>query len=297
LHTVRFKETVITELFEVPTDSIHRDDASAELEAALAFYDVLDWENAKRTLGPIARSGNLKALFKYANTLDNLGDSESAAHFWGIAVRGGDIDSCNNLANYFKSIGNIDEAKRLYEIAAAVNQSDALFNLGLLFDEDDPETASTYFAAAVKAGHAQVCGKLAHESKVDGRIDLMLEYAQLGIERGDFFSPMVLALYYFEIENWDESLRFVNIALSTKEVERRAQYHSALSLLASIHVSMDDFEAGLEAAERAVAHGSTDAQAIVDLLAPSLRKCPNCFKPFESEDKFCAQCGTSVLTK
>lgn len=286
-----------TLLFDVPDELFHYDDESVALKSALNFYDHFDWEKAKKALEPIARTGNLRALFKYANTLDNLDEVEAAVHFWQIGVRGGDTDACNNLANYFKSAGNIDEAKRLYEIAAAVDQDDALFNLGLLYEDDDPETASKYFAAAVKAGHGQVCGKLAHESKVDGRIDLMLEYAQLGVERGDFFSPMVLALYYFELKNWDESLRFVNIALSTKGVERRPQYASALSLLASVQVSMDNFEAGLQTAELAVAQGSTDAQAIVDLLSSTLRKCHNCLKPFEKDNRFCAQCGAPLESR
>jgi TPR repeat protein len=285
---------VTTLLFDVSDDLLHRDDDMEPLVSALVFYDNLDWDKAKKTLEPIARTGNLKALFKFANTLDNLGEVDAAAHFWQIGVRGGDTDSCNNLANHFKSIGDVDEAKRLYEIAAAVGQSDALFNLGLLYDDDEPETAAEYFAAAVKAGHSQVCGKLAHESKVEGRIDQMLEYAQMGIERGDFFSPMVLSLYYFDIENREESLRFVNIALSTDGAERRPQYASALSLLASIHVSMDNFELGLQTAEFAVAHGSEDAQAIVDLLSSSLRKCSNCLKPFEMGNKFCSQCGAKL---
>jgi hypothetical protein len=122
----------------------------------------------------------------------------------------------------------------------------------------------------------------------------MLEYAQLGIERGDFFSPMVLSVYYFENQNWEESLRFVNIALATDGVERRPQYASALSLLASIQLSMDDFESGLQTAELAVAQGSTDAQAIVDLLSATLRKCSNCLKPFDRHNKFCSQCGAPL---
>jgi tetratricopeptide (TPR) repeat protein len=288
------EESVSQILFDVADELFHRHDEEESLQSALVFYDNRDWEKAKKALEPIARSGNLKALFKFANTLDNLGEGDAAVHFWQIGVRGGDTDACNNLANYFKSIGNVDEAKRLYEIAAAVDQSDALFNLGLLYDDDDPEKASSYFAAAVKAGHGQVCGKLSHESKVEGRIDLMLEYAQLGIERGDFFSPMVLALYYFENQNWEESLRYVKVALSTDGVERRPQYASALSLLASVQVSMGDFESGLQTAELAVAHGATDAQPIVDLLSTTLRKCSNCFKPFDQHDKFCSQCGAPL---
>lgn len=281
-------------LFDVSDELFHYDDEAETLKAALVFYNNRDWENAKKALEPIARTGNLRALFKYANTLDNLNEVDAAVHYWQIGVRGGDTDACNNLANYFKSIQNIDEAKRLYEIAAAVEQPDALFNLGLLFEDNEPGMASHYFQAAVKAGHGQVCGKLAHEAKADGRIDLMLEYAQIGIERGDFFSPMVLSVYYYENENWQESLRFVNCALSTEGVEDRPQYASALSLLASVQVSMDDFEAALHTAELAVAQGSTEAQEIVDLLSPQIRKCSRCYKPFSVENKYCVQCGQKL---
>ena len=281
-------------LFDVSVELFHYDDELDALKSALVSYDNYEWGNARIALEPIARTGNLRALFKYANTLDNLNEVDAAVHFWQIGVRGGDTDACNNLANHYKAIGKIDEAKRLYEIAAAVDQPHALFNLGLLLEDEDPDMAARYFEAAVSAGHGQVCGKLAHESRVDGRIDLMLEYALLGVERGDFFSPMVLALYYFENQNLEVSLRYVNIALSTSGVERRPQYGSALSLLASVQVSMDDFDAGLHSADLAVAQGSTDAQAIVDLLSPRFRRCSNCLKPFDPVSQFCTQCGQKI---
>ena len=283
-----------SELFDLSDELFHYDDELDALKSALISYDNFEWANAKNALEPIARTGNLRAIFKYANSLDNLGEADAALHYWQIGVRGGDTDACNNLANHHKSIGNIDEAKRLYEIAAAVGQPDALFNLGLLWEAVDPDMAARYFEAAVGAGHAQVCGKLANESKVDGRINLMLEYALLGVERGDFFSPMVLALYYFENQNLEESLRYANVALSTSGVERRPQYGSALSLLASVQVSLDDFDAGLRSAELAVAEGSTEAQAIVDLLSPRFRKCSNCLKPFDPVSQFCTQCGQKI---
>ncbi len=68
-------------------------------------------------------------------------------------VAAGDSDAMFNLGVLLKD-SDPDAGRRWYEQAAAAGDSDAMFNLGVLLKDSDPDTARRWYEQAAAAGHS-----------------------------------------------------------------------------------------------------------------------------------------------
>jgi tetratricopeptide (TPR) repeat protein len=297
-----------TELFEIPVSLLHRDDEAPELLRALVPYDAHKYAEALEPLEKVARGGNVLAIFKYANTLSNLGYEEPAEHFWRISIDAGHTDSCNNLANLLKRQGRMDEVRPLYERAAAAGAPDALFNIGLLIQEDDPEASEQWFLKAIEAGHGKACANLALKYFDEGRIEEAFKFAELGISRGDFFSAAAIAVYHQRREEWDEVIKASRRALTLADDSNVDYQGNAYDFIALGSIMLARFDDAEVAIQDCIAHNSPQKDTLIDLLktaregfaesqpSPAPKFCPGCGTPVAEGNAFCTACGRQLQT-
>lgn len=286
------------ELIDIPVPSIYVDDTNPELLRALNAYDAANWDLAKEQLEPIARAGNRLALFKYANTLDNLGDELAAEHFWRLAVEGGDIKAGINLANLYKDRGqNHDEILRLYTKAIDAGNVDAIRNLALHIEDDDPQGAEDLYLKAVDAGDAKSCANLALKHFTDGNTSEALKYVELGYQRGSVYAVTLLALQHVNREEWEPALVEARraLTLATPENVKDQEHPYKLIVFALIQLSR------LDEAEQAIQdcndHGVSGTDELMDLLEMVRgEQHGDALIHASNNPKFCTSCGTQVLS-
>lgn len=295
-----------TELFDIPTSLLHRDDQDPELLSALIPYDEYNWAVALEPLEKVARTGNVLALFKYANTLEHLGEDEAAEHFWRMAIAAGHTDSCNNLANLLKNQGRMDEVRPLYEIAAAAGAPDALFNIGLLIQDENPEEAERWFLKAVEAGHGKACANLALKYFEEERTEEGFEMAELGISRGDFYSASAIAVYHQRRSEWEEVIAASRRALTLADHTNIEYQGHAWDFIALGFIMLSRFEEAQKAIQDCRDHKTPQAAKLEDLIetarsaaaaeqeAAAPKFCPNCGTPVGEGNAFCTGCGKQI---
>jgi tetratricopeptide (TPR) repeat protein len=293
------------ELFDIPVSLLHRDDQDPELLKALIPYDQYNWAASLEPLEVVARTGNVLALFKYANTLGHLGEDEAAEHFWRIAISAGHTDSCNNLANLLKDQGRMDEVRPLYEIAAAAGAPDAIFNIGLLLQDENPEEAETWFLKAVDAGHGKACANLALKYFEEDRTEEAFRMAELGISRGDFYSATAIAVYHQRRSEWEEVIAASRRALTLADHTNIAYQGNAWDFIALGFIMLSRFEEAEKAIQDCRDHKTPQVAKLEDLIETarseaaaeqkrSPKFCPNCGAPVGEGNAFCTGCGKQL---
>lgn len=284
------------ELIEIPVSSIYVDDTNPELLLALKAYDAANWKLAKEQLEPIARAGNRLALFKYANTLDDLGDIVAAEHFWRLAAAGGDVKAGINLANLFKDQSrNHDEIIELYTAAIDAGNVDAIRNLALYIEDNDPKGAEALYLKAVEAGDAKSCANLALIYFTKGKDAEALKYSELGFQRGSIYSVTILALQHINREEWEPALLEARRALTLSTPQNTADQEHPLKLIVFALIQLFRFDEAEKAIEDCQARGITETAELTDLLdlvRDSQREVAQ--EPIDSRPKFCAECGTKT---
>lgn len=285
------------DLIDIPVSLIHEEDDLPELVAALVEYDAHNWELAKAQLEPIARTGNRLALFKFANTLDNLGDLVAAEHYWRIAVAGGDTNAGINLANLLKDEGrNHEEVIALYQVGIDAGNVDALRNLGVYIEDDDPEGAAALYLRAVEAGDGKSCANLALKYFTEGDADRAMEFAELGIERGNMYSATSIALYHMRREEWELTLAAARRALTLSTAENVADQVHPLNMTAMSLIYLLRFDEAETAIQDLVDYGVADTSEVVNFLGLMREAYPNLAVAQPSGGpNFCTSCGTKVL--
>jgi tetratricopeptide (TPR) repeat protein len=288
------KSTV--ELLDIPLSSIFVDDSAPDLLIALEGYDAQNWDLAKIQLEPIARSGNRLALFKFANTLDNLGDIVAAEHFWRLAVAAGDIKAGINLANLYKERRqNHDEIIRLYTQAIDAGNVDAIRNLALYIEDDDPEGAETLYLQAVEVGDAKSCANLALKHFTEGSIPEALRYAELGFQRGNMYSVTLIALQHIKREEWDLALTEARRALTLSTPENLDDQQHPYKLVVFSLIQLFRFDEAEKAIEDCHNHGISETAELEDLLNLVRGTTPEAApSQVNLKPKFCTACGTKV---
>lgn len=298
------------DLFNVPVSLIHKDDDAPELLGALQTYDEKDWGRAKALLEPIARTGNRLALFKFANTLDNLGDSEGAEHFWRLAVAGGDTNAGINLAILFEEQGrNHEEIIQLYKRAIDAGNVDAIRNLALYVEDEDPAWADELFLDAVDKGDAKSCANLALNRFAEGKDSEALRFAEMGYRRGNMYSVTVIALHHTNLEEWDaaivESRRALTLSTPENVQDQKHPYH----LIALSLIQLRRLDEAQQAIQDCYDHDvpeADDLSNILDLMRESLQEsvsptselrpnfCTSCGNKAQANHLFCSSCGKKL---
>jgi TPR repeat protein/ribosomal protein L40E len=288
--------------FAIPESILHTDDTQPELLQALIPYDAHNHEEALRLLEPLARQGNILAIFKYANTLDNLDRADEAEFYWRISLSAGHAGSCNNLANRLKDLGKFDEAYDLYLTAAESGQADAMFNIGLLLEKSDLPKAIEWFKKAVDAGHAKVCANLALHYFRDGNEELGFHYANLGISRNDGYSALSIVMHYKDLDQWDSVLEYCEIGLGLDDPLRPTwiNFNQTFKTLALINLGkFDEAEAAIDDCVRLgkTAEEISDLREFLEVIRDekeSSQICFTCNAAVTETMKFCTRCGSPL---
>jgi tetratricopeptide (TPR) repeat protein len=295
------------EFFEIPVSLLHRDDNAKDLLAALIPYDAHQWEEALEPLEAVARTGNILALFKYANTLGNLDIDDAAEHFWRIAIDAGHTDSCNNLANLLKNQGRNEEVLPLYQKAADAGAPDAIFNIGLLLQDEDPEAGEEWFLKAVEAGHAKACSNLALKYFTEERLEEAYKYAELGIERGCLYAAGAIGLYHQRREEFDLAVEALNRAIPLFSISNYNDQVHIYNLLAFCQIMLGRYAEAEETIEHCREHESIQTEDFVNLITKlrdadsneahvTPKFCPGCGTPTVAGNSFCTNCGKGLTT-
>lgn len=284
------------ELYKVPISLIHENDDEPDLLIALQAYEKQDWNLAKNQLEPIARTGNRLALFKFANTLDNLGDSEGAEHFWRLAVAGGDTNAGVNLAILFEEQGrNHDEIIQLYKRAIDAGNVDAIRNLALYVEDEDPAWADELFLEAVDKGDAKSCANLALNRFAEGNDSEALRFAEMGYRRGNMYSVTVIALHHTKQEEWEAAILEAKRALTLSTPENVEDQKHPYKLIALSLIQLFRFDEAKQAIQDCYDHdvpGADDLSNFLDLMRESLQESAS--SASERKPNFCSSCGTKV---
>ena len=120
----------LTQFTDAPNDP--------RLLAALRPYDEGQFELAVTFLEPLAREGNLLAIFKLGVAFDRIGRTGDAVALWRVASQQGEPLSQNNLGLDLQERGEIAEAEELFRKATAQGNPQATYNLSaILRDRGD----------------------------------------------------------------------------------------------------------------------------------------------------------------
>jgi tetratricopeptide (TPR) repeat protein len=295
------------ELFDIPVSLLHRKDQAPDLVQALIPYDAYQWQEALGPLEEVARTGNILAIFKYANTLGNIGETEAAEHFWRIAIAAGHTDSCNNLANLLKNQGRIEEVLPLYRSAAEGGAPDGMFNLANYIQEEDPVGYLEWMVKAIEAGHARACANLAIRYFDEGKVEEAMRYAELGISRGCIYSASSIALYHQKREEYEMAVQSIQRAFPLFNSSNTKDQVHPYNLLAFCLLMLSRFDEAEAAIEHCREYNSAETEKYVDLLEklraaeannlPSSPKfCPSCGTPVGDGNAFCTGCGKSLAS-
>lgn len=284
------------ELFDIPISSIFVNDSDPDLLLALEPYDAQLWDRAKCLLEPLALAGNRLALFKYANTLDNLGHIDAAEQYWKLAKAAGDIKAGINLANLFKDQGrNHDQIIQLYRQAIEGGNVDAIRNLALYIEDDEPEEAEALYLQAVEAGDAKSCANLALQYFNEGNDAEALKYAELGFQRGNIHSVTLLAMQHVNREEWEPALEQARRALTLASPENAPYQAQPYKFIVLSLIHLLRFDEADQAIQDCRDHGITDLDELEDLLE-MYRQYRQEVVPDEADfsPKFCTNCGTKA---
>jgi tetratricopeptide (TPR) repeat protein len=298
------------ELFNVPVSLIHENDDEPDLLIALQGYDKQNWDLAKIQLEPIARTGNRLALFKFANTLDNLGDLEAAEHFWRIAVAGGDTNAGINLANLYKDQGrNHDEIIQLYMQGINAGNVDAIRNLALYVEDDDPEWAEGLYLRAVEEGDAKSCANLALNRFSEDNVEEALRFAELGYQRGNMYSVTVIALHHMHREEWELAIAESRRALTLSTDKNVADQKHPYKLIALGLIQLFRFDEAQKAIQDCYDQNVPETDELsdfLDMMRDSQEEntwtqtghrpnfCTSCGNKVQADNLFCSSCGNKL---
>lgn len=200
----------------------------------------------------------------------------------------------------------MDEVRPLYEIAAAAGAPDALFNIGLLIQEENPEEAESWFLKAVAAGHAKACANLALKYFEEDRIEEAFEIAELGISRGDFYSASAIAVYHQRRSEWEDVIVAARRALTLADHTNINYQGHAWDFIALGLIMLHRFEEAEKAIQDCKDHNTPQADALARLIetarqeqaanqaATSPKFCPNCGASVGEGNTFCTSCGKQL---
>lgn len=287
--------------FTIPASLLHRQDDLPTLLEALVPYDDGNFEAAHILLEPIARSGNVLAIYKLANSLDSLGHDELAEHFWRIAISAGHAAAANNLANRLKDANRGEEARELYLFAATSGEADGMFNLGVFLEHEDSLASNEWLKKAVEAGHAKACALTALRHFKQGLTEIAFSYARMGIDRNDGYSALVIAMHYKDKDDWAKVLEFSNLALSLDDPIRSHWLKHALAFRALALVSLNRLDESRSAIRDCI-EAEVDAETIESLellmadkslLQQLGNTCHRCTAAGQ-QSKYCTSCGFSL---
>ena len=173
----------LTHFIDAPNDP--------QLLMALRPYDEGQYELAVTFLEPLAREGNLLAIFKLGVAFDRLGRTDDAMALWRVASRQGEPLSQNNLGLELQERGEIAEAEELFRKAAAQGSPQATYNLSaILLDRGDRHGYEKLLRDLGRTGYHYAFGRLGilaleiTSSSTDRDVLRAIHHLSLGARQG-----------------------------------------------------------------------------------------------------------------
>jgi TPR repeat protein len=175
-------------------ETLFEDELDADLDEGLSFYDDREWQKAIAPLEIAARKGNVTAIFKLANSLDNLDREDEAIPLWEAAANFGHVGACNNYAIRLKRSGDNEGAQALYLRAAQSGNAQAIFNYAMTLDEED-QTAEfrEWLRKSADAGMLRAQAMLGKHLHEHGEQEEGLELLEDAMEKGSLSAHLLAA--------------------------------------------------------------------------------------------------------
>jgi len=175
-------------------ETLFEDELDADLIEGLSFYDDREWRKAIAPLEIAARKGNVTAIFKLANSLDNLDREDEAIPLWQAAANFGHVGACNNYAIRLKRSGDNEGAQALYLRAAQSGNAQAIFNYAMTLDEED-QTAEfrEWLRKSADAGMLRAQAMLGKHLHEHGEQEEGLELLEDAMEKGSLSAHLLAA--------------------------------------------------------------------------------------------------------
>jgi len=121
-----------------------------------------------------------------------------------------------NLGVYYNIQKNYDEMKKYYLMSIILNNSDAMFNLGLYYDdiEENYDLAKKYYLMATELGNSNAMFNIGlHYDDIEENYDLAKKYYLMATELGDSNAMFNLGYYYDnEVKNYDLAKKYYLMA-------------------------------------------------------------------------------------
>ena len=185
------------------------DTTDPRLRSALVPYDEGQFELAIVFLEPLAREGNLTAIFKLGTALNRLGRTDEAVELWRVAAREGEALSQNNLGLELQERGEIAEAEELFRRAAASGSPQAAYNLSaILLDRGDRAGCERVLREIGRSGYTHAFGRLGllaleiSPSTTDLDVLRAIHHLSLGVRQGGATACSGMAVAGLRLGEW-----------------------------------------------------------------------------------------------
>ena len=194
-----------------------------------------------------------KKIFVQAEKYMKEGNKEKAKERYEIAARKGNTDAMYNLGLLYDNEGDKEKVKKWYEKAASKGNTDAMYNLGILYyEEGDKEKTKKWFEKAASKGNTDAMynsGILRYE---EGDKEKAKEWYEKAASKGNVRAMTNLGVLYDNEGDKAKAKKWYEKAASKGNTD--AMYN-----LGILYYEEGDKEKAKKWFEKAASKGNTDA--------------------------------------
>ena len=201
-----------------------------------------------------------KKIFMQAEKYRKEGSKEKAKERYEVAARKGNTDAMNNLGVLYDKEGERLKAKEWYEKSASKGDTAAMNNLGLLYgNEGDKEKAKKWFEKATAKGDAEAMNNLGVLYDNEGERLKAKEWYEKSASKGNTDAMNNLGLLYANEGEKAKAKEWIEKAVAKGDAE-------AMTNLGLLYGNEGDKEKAKKWFEKATAKGDAEAMANLGLL-------------------------------
>jgi TPR repeat protein len=182
------------------------------------------FDKALEKLGLLEKLNEPLALFGKGLLYEYKKDFSNAEKYYLMAAEKGQASAMFNLGILYEDEKkDIASAEKYYQMAMEIGQASAMFNLGILYENEknDIAGAEKYYQMAVEKGHAGAMfnlGLLYEDEKKD--IAGAEKYYQMAVEKGDARAMANLANMYFVTNQLHQKINADQLSQRAAELEK-----------------------------------------------------------------------------
>ena len=201
-----------------------------------------------------------KKIFMQAEKYRKEGSKEKAKERYEVAARKGNTDAMNNLGVLYDKEGERLKAKEWYEKSASKGDTAAMNNLGLLYgNEGDKEKAKKWFEKATAKGDAEAMNNLGVLYDNEGERLKAKEWYEKSASKGNTDAMNNLGLLYANEGEKAKAKEWIEKAVAKGDAE-------AMTNLGLLYGNEGDKEKAKKWFEKATAKGDAEAMNNLGLL-------------------------------